>query len=45
MDYGIYLLELLIFIAPALVIGLLLRIPFDGVNNYMHKRMEDTEMM
>ena len=45
MDYGIYLLELIIFIVPALVIGLLLRIPFDGVNNYMHKRMEDTEMM
>lgn len=44
-DIVIYLLKLLVFILPALVIGLLLRIPFEGINHYMEKRMEDTEMM
>ncbi len=44
-DLVIYLLELAIFLIPALVVGLLLRIPFEGLNQYMEKRMEDTEMM
>ena len=44
-DVVIYLLQLLIFLAPALVIGLLLRIPFEELNHYMEKRMRDTEMM
>lgn len=44
-DIVIYLLKLLTFILPALVIGLLLRIPFEGINHFMEKRMEDTEMM
>ncbi len=29
----------------ALVIGLLIRIPFMGLNHFMEKRMKDTEMM
>jgi putative membrane protein len=44
-DYVIYLMELAIFLIPALVIGLLLRIPFEEINHYMEMRMEDTEMM
>lgn len=44
-DVVVYLLQLSIFLIPALVIGLLLRIPFENINNYMEKRMEDTEMM
>ncbi len=44
-DIVVYLLKLLIFLIPALVIGLLLRIPFEELNHYMEKRMEDTEMM
>lgn len=44
-DLVVYLLELLIFVLPALVIGLLLRLPFEELNHYMEQRMEDTEMM
>lgn len=44
-DVVIYLLKLAIFLIPALVVGLLLRIPFEDVNHFMKKRMEDTEMM
>ena len=44
-DIVIYLLKLLTFILPALVIGLLLRIPFEGISHFMEKRMEDTGMM
>lgn len=44
-DVVVYLLQLCIFIIPALIIGLLLRIPFENINHYMEKRMEDTEMM
>ena len=45
MDYMIYLIELCAFILVSLVIGLLLRIPFEEINHYMEERMEDTEMM
>lgn len=44
-DYTIYLLKLLIFCAAALFIGLVVRIPFMGINHFIEKRMEDTEMM
>ncbi len=44
-DLVVYLLELMIFLIPALVIGLLLRLPFEELNRYMERRMEDTEMM
>jgi putative membrane protein len=44
-DFVIYLLELCIFLIPALVIGLLLRLPFEEINHYMEMRMEETEMM
>lgn len=37
--------ELLIFAAAALIIGLVIRIPFVGINHYMEERMEDTKMM
>lgn len=45
LDYWGYLLQLLIFVVVALVIGLLIRIPFEEINHYMEERMEDTEMM
>ncbi len=43
--YWKYLLQLSVFIIVALVIGLLIRIPFEEINHYMEERMEDTEMM
>lgn len=45
MDYLFYLLELSIFIIVSLVVGLLLKIPFEEINHYMEERMEDTKMM
>lgn len=44
-DYAVYLLKLGIFCAAALLIGLVIRIPFMGINHFIEKRMEDTEMM
>ena len=44
-DYVKHLSSLLIFMGVALVIGLLVRIPFEPINHYMEERMEDTEMM
>ena len=44
-DYVIYLLELSVFIIVALVIGLWIRKPFEELNHFMEKRMEDTEIM
>lgn len=44
-DLVVYLLELSIFLVAGLVVGLWIRIPFEGLNHYMEKRMEDTEMM
>jgi putative membrane protein len=43
--WQVSLLQLLIFAAVALVIGLLVRIPFIGLNSFVEKRMEDTELM
>ncbi|MCR5416086.1 MAG: YhgE/Pip domain-containing protein [Pseudobutyrivibrio sp.] len=45
LDYLIYLGSLSLFIIVALVIGLLVRIPFKDINHYMEERMEETEMM
>lgn len=39
------LAELLIFAVVALLIGLVIRIPFVRINHFMEKRMEDTKMM
>ncbi|SDB52797.1 putative membrane protein [Pseudobutyrivibrio sp. YE44] len=44
-DYLKYLACLGIFMVVALVIGLLIQIPFEPINHYMEERMEDTEMM
>ena len=44
-DVVIYLLKLLTFLVVGLVVGLWIRIPFEGLNHYMEERMEDTEMM
>ena len=44
-DYLKYLGTLVIFMGVSLVIGLLVRIPFEKLNHYMEERMEDTEMM
>ncbi len=44
-DYALYLVELLIFAAAALVLGLFIRKPFMKINHFVEKRMEDTEMM
>lgn len=44
-SYLVYMLELGIFCFASLVIGLVIRIPFMGINHFLEKRMEDTEMM
>lgn len=44
-DYMKYLAELLIFAGAALIIGLVIRIPFVRINHFVEKRMEDTKMM
>lgn len=44
-DYVIYLLQLLLFAAAALLLGLVIRLPFQKVNHFMEKRMEDTGFM
>ena len=44
-DYLKYLGTLFIFMGVSLVIGLLVRIPFEKLNHYLEERMEDTEMM
>lgn len=44
-DLFIYLSELSIFIAVALVIGLIIRKPFIRIMHFIEKRMEDTDMM
>ena len=44
-DLFIYLTELSIFIAVALIIGLIIRKPFIRIMHFIEKRMEDTDMM
>lgn len=44
-DYMKYLAELLIFAVAALVIGLVIRLPFVRLNHFVEKRMEDTKLM
>jgi putative membrane protein len=44
-DFMKYLSELLIFAGAALLIGLVIRIPFVRVNHFMEERMEETKMM
>lgn len=44
-DYMKYLGELLIFAVAALLIGLVIRLPFVKINHFMEERMEDTELM
>lgn len=39
------LAEVLIFAVVALLTGLVIRIPFVGINHFVEKRMEDTKMM
>jgi putative membrane protein len=44
-DYMKYLAELLIFAVAAMLIGLVIRIPFVRINHFMEERMEDTKLM
>ena len=44
-DYAIYLGELLLFAVLALVIGLLVRKPFMGMNNFVAEKIEETEVL
>ena len=44
-NYMKNLSELLIFAVVALLIGLVVRIPFVNINHFVEKRMEDTKMM
>lgn len=44
-DYLVYLLELLLFALAALIIGLVIRLPFQGLSHFVESRMEDTEIM
>lgn len=45
LDYLKYLLDLMIFVAAALFIGLVIRKPFLGLNRYIEEKMEDTELL
>lgn len=44
-DYIIYLIQLSLFAIAALLLGLVIRLPFRGVSHFVEKRMEDTGMM
>lgn len=44
-DYTLYLLKLGLFCIASLLVGLVIRIPFMGINHFIEERMEDTEMM
>ena len=44
-SYLIYLLQLMIFFAAGLFIGLVVKRSFDGINKYMNEQLEKTEMM
>ena len=44
-DFIIYLAKLLIFAVVAVIIGLLIRKPFIGVNRYMTEKLEETEVL
>ena len=44
-DFIIYLAQLLIFAAVAIIIGLFIRKPFIGVNRYMTEKLEETEVL
>ncbi len=44
-DFYIYLFQLLLFAAAALVLGLVIRLPFRRINHFVEKRMEDTGLM
>ena len=43
--YGECLAELLIFAGVGLFIGLVVRIPFMGLNRFIEERMEDTKIL
>jgi putative membrane protein len=45
MDYVKYLLDLMIFVASGLFIGLVIRKPFVGLTEYIEDKMEDTELL
>jgi putative membrane protein len=45
LDYVKYLLDLMIFVGAALFIGLVIRKPFVGLNEYIEEKMEDTELL
>lgn len=44
-DQTLYLLQLCLFAAAALVLGLVIRLPFRRFCHFIEQRMEDTEMM
>jgi len=44
-DYTICLLQLCLFAVAALVLGLVIRLPFIRINHFVERRMEDTGMM
>ncbi|MBO4999077.1 MAG: YhgE/Pip domain-containing protein [Lachnospira sp.] len=44
-DFIVYLVQLLLFAFAALMLGLVLRLPFIKVNHFVERRMEDTGMM
>ncbi|RKI41677.1 YhgE/Pip domain-containing protein [bacterium D16-51] len=44
-DYFIYLAQLLVFAIAALMLGLVIRLPFRNLNHFVEKRMEDSELL
>lgn len=44
-QYLIYLLQLMLFFAVGLIIGIFARRPLSGINKYMNEQLDKTEMM
>lgn len=44
-DYVMALIQLMLFAAAALLLGLVIRLPFRKFYQFVEKRMEDTDMM
>ena len=44
-DFIVYLLRLMIFVVVALLIGLMIRRPFIGLNHFVEEKLEETELL
>jgi putative membrane protein len=44
-EYAVYLAELSVFLIAGILIGLLVRRPFIGVNRFVTEKLEETEVL